>query len=385
MLSNTYTEHATSVSVAQVLRSEGDLALERWFPELRGRIPRVPLTRLPTRVHRLEHLSRQAGEIDLWIKRDDESGLWYGGNKPRKLEFVLADALTKGRTTVMTFGGIGTHHGLATTICARQLGLRTILMLIRQPVTQHVREGLLLDYAAGAELHFASSVPLLVARALCLCARELRRGALPYVVPTGGTTALGTLGYVNAAAELQEQIASGELPEPETIFVPMGSGGTIAGLVLGAKIVGLRSRFIAVLVTDVMPPSPVKLAREATASLRLLQQHVPDLRDLTVSAGDFSIVRGYTGACYGAPTDEGRRARDLMRSLEAIQLDTTYTGKCLAAMLDATGSRTYRHGPILFWNTYSSVNLANQFPTLPDFHELPRAFHRFFAGPTVPA
>ena len=168
------------------------------------------LTQLPTRVHRLDRLGAQLRVEQLWVKRDDESGTLYGGNKPRKLEFLLGDALADGKRSVLTFGGIGTHHGLATAICARAVGLRAILALLKQPVTEHVRRCLLLDYAAGAEMHYARDrAALVTARALRICGRELLRGELPYIIPTGGTSPLGTLGYVNAAFELQEQISNG--------------------------------------------------------------------------------------------------------------------------------------------------------------------------------
>src|SRR5262249_2164386 len=157
------------------------------------------LTTLPTRVHQLKRLGRDLGLAQLWVKRDDESGTLYGGNKPRKLEFLLADALARRRTSALTFGGIGTHHGLATPLGRRAVGLRAILLLVKQPVTEHVRRGLLLDYAAGAELHYAPNVTLLAARALGVYGRELLRGGLPYIIPTGGTSPLGILGYVNAA------------------------------------------------------------------------------------------------------------------------------------------------------------------------------------------
>jgi D-cysteine desulfhydrase len=361
-----------------------ELAIERWFPELRGRFPRVPFTSLPTRVHRLQRLAGELGLDELWIKRDDESGQLYGGNKPRKLEFVLADALAQRRTAVLTFGGIGTHHGLATTLCARSVGLRSILLLLQQPVTEHVRECLLLNHAAGAELHYGSGVRGVALGAARVCVRELLRGRFPYILPTGGSSALGTLGYVNAAFELYEQICARELPEPECIFVPLGSGGTVAGLVLGAKLVGLRSRIMAVLVTDIMPPTPQKLAKQAAACLALLQKHVPDLRLLRVAADDFTIVPGYVGAGYGAPTDVARRARDVAARLEGIQLETTYSAKCMAALIDAAERREYRDGPVLFWNTYSSVDPRRQLP-LPDYTQLPPAFHRFFTGALVPA
>jgi D-cysteine desulfhydrase len=373
----------SQVQPEQTPVADRELAIERWFPELRGCFPRVPFTRLPTRVHRLKRVAGELGLEELWIKRDDESGPFYGGNKPRKLEFVLADALARRRTAVLTFGGIGTHHGLATALCARSVGLRSILVLLRQPVTEHVRECLLLNHAAGAELHYGSGVPGVALGAARVCVRELLRGRLPYILPTGGSSALGTLGYVNAAFELHEQIRARELPEPECIFVPLGSGGTVAGLVLGAKIVGLRSRVIAVLVTDIMPPTPQKLAKQAAACLALLQKHVPDLCALGMRADDFTIVPGYVGAGYGAPTDAARRARDLAADLEGIQLETTYSAKCMAALIDAAQRREYREGPVLFWNTYSSVDPRRQLP-LPDYTQLPPAFHRFFTGTVLP-
>jgi D-cysteine desulfhydrase len=360
------------------------LALARRFPALAGRLARVCCTRLPTRVHRLERLGREVGLDELWVKRDDESGVQYGGNKPRKLEFLLGDALAKRKKAVMTFGGIGTHHGLATAICARAVRLRTILLLLKQPVTEHVRHCLLLDYAAGAELYYASSVPRLAARAVARYARDLLRGEAPYIIPTGGTSPVGAIGYVEAAFELQEQIAAGALPAPEWIFVPMGSGGTAVGLVLGAKLAGLRARVVSVLVTDILPPSAEKLARIAGKTLALLGQYA-SLPPVTVAGDDFTIVGGYVGGGYGVPTDAARRARDLIGELEDILLETTYSAKCLAAMLDAVRRPEYHSHPVLFWNTYSSIDPELHLAPLPGYRELPREFHQFFSGPAVPA
>ena len=371
----------------RLLQSATDdgLAIERRYPALRGRLPRICLTQLPTRVHPLERLSAELHVDRLWVKRDDESGPLYGGNKPRKLEFLLGDALADHKKSVLTFGGIGTHHGLATAVCARAVGLRAILALLKQPVTEHVRRCLLLDYAAGAEMHYAATVPLVTARALRICGRELFRGELPYIVPTGGTSPLGTLGYVNAAFELQEQIRAGALPEPDWIFVPLGSGGTVAGLVLGAKLAGLRSRVAAVLVTDILPPSADKLARLAVRSLALLQHQTSEVPVGAVAASDFAIIKGYVGPSYGTPTDAARGARDLMEKLEGIHLETTYTAKCLAGMIDAVRAAEYRNGTVLFWNTYSSIDPAAHLGTLPDYQQLPRPFHQFFSGPVLPA
>jgi D-cysteine desulfhydrase len=363
--------------------AEATLAIERAFPALRGRIPRATLTQLPTRVHRLTRLGAALGTDDLWVKRDDESGALYGGNKPRKLELLLGDALARGKRSVITSGGIGTHHGLATTIGARSVGLRTILLLLKQPVTEHVRRCLLLDYAAGAELHYAATVPALVACGLRVYANELWRGDPPYVIPTGGASPRGTIGFVNAAFELREQIAAGELPEPDWIFTPMGSGGTVAGLVLGATLAGLRSRIVAILVSDILPPSAGKLSRLANHTLRLLRRHDAGITPVVVTPDDFRILHGYVGPGYGTPTDAGRHARALMEQLEGIPLEATYTAKCLAAVCDAVRTPAYR-GTVLFWNTYSSVDPAVHLGSLPNFRELPQPLHQFFTGPALP-
>ncbi len=356
------------------------LALERGLPSLQGKLHRVALASLPTRVHRLSRLEAELGAASLWVKRDDESCSLYGGNKPRKLEFLLAEALRSGKKTVLTTGGIGTHHGLATALCARALGLHTILLLLKQPVTASVRKSLLLDFAAGAEMHYAPSVPRLTARGLRVVGRAMWQQELPYIIPTGGTSVLGTLGYVNAAFELREQITAGELPEPDYIFLPVGSGGTYAGLVLGAKFAGLRCRVVGVMVTDILAPGPVRLARMANKTLHYLRS-LADVPNPSVGRDDFPIVDGYIGPGYGATTDSGRAARDRLERLEGIHLDTTYTAKCLAALIDAVRAPPYRQARVLFWNTYNSVDVEKQIGPLPDYRALPEEFHRFFIEP----
>ena len=355
-----------------------ELALVRPFPALAS-LPRHALTNLPTPVQPLARLARRCDLGALWIKRDDCSGPLYGGNKPRKLEWLLGDARRRGRRAVITFGGIGTHHGLATALCARDAGLRTLLVLLPQPVTEHVRHCLLLDYAAGAELYLAQSVAGVAATGLRLCAEGLLRGQPPAIIPTGGTSAVGVVGYVNAAFELAEQVRVGAMPEPDAIFVPLGSGGTVAGLVLGCRLAGLRSRIVAVLVTDILPPSRNRLAGIARATLRRLRGAAPDLPALDLGPDDFTVVREYLGAAYGAVTEGGLAAQRLLLEEEGLALETTYTAKCLAALLDLATRPPYRDQTVLFWNTYSSVDPAAALGRLPDWRELPSPFHRFFS------
>jgi D-cysteine desulfhydrase len=173
-------------------------------------------------------------------------------------------------------------------------------------------------------------------------------------------------------------VRAGAVPEPDAIFTALGSGGTVAGLVLGCRLAGLRSRIVAVLVTDILPPSPARLAGLARSSLRRLREIEPGLPPIELQAGDFTIVRGYVGRAYGAETEAGSAAQRLLADAEGITLEPTYTAKCLAALLDLAAQPPYREQTVLFWNTYNSVDVDAAVGPLPDWRSLPRPFHRFF-------
>jgi D-cysteine desulfhydrase len=363
------------------------LALERRFPRLVGMLPRLPLVVAPTPVHALDGLGARLGRAGLWIKRDDRSGHGYGGNKPRKLEFLLGSALLEGRRSVLTFGALGSHHGLATAIAARTVGLRTILVLLPQPVTASVRRTLLLAHGYGAELHFAPGIARAALTTVRLVARGARRRDVPAIIPPGGSSVAGVLGYVDAALELAEQVDAGALPAPDTVFVPLGTGGTAAGLLLGFALAGLRTRVVAVLVTDILPPTPERLLRLARAAGRRLRRLDPTIPEITLGVDDVAIVRTQLGAGYGRSTRAAAVAAELMERSEGIALDATYSAKCLAALLHAAREPRYAGRPLLFWNTYSSIDPAAGLATLPDPSALPPAFARFFreAEPVAPA
>jgi len=349
--------------------------LARWLPHLRD-VPRVPLTTLPTAVESLERFGRAAGIAPPWIKRDDRTGVLYGGNKPRKLELLLGAAIARGRRRVLSFGSIGTHHGIATAAAAGAAGLATSLVLVPQPVTPHVQHCLRTLHALGAELHLASGTAGAVRQGLVLLARGWLRGDPPAVIPTGGTSRLGALGFVNAGLELSEQVAAGLLPEPAAVFVALGSGGTVAGLLAGLRLGGLSSRVVAVLVTDILPPSQRRLLRLARACLA----HWAPAARIRLSASDLAIEPGFLGAGYGAPTPEADAAQRMLVDAEGIPLETTYTAKCLAALMrHAAGP--LRGRPLLFWNTFSSIEPATAPEVLPPPDALPAPFHRFFRDP----
>jgi D-cysteine desulfhydrase len=230
---------------------QSQLALFGAFPALEGKIPWTPIGRFPTPVKEAPALAAALGAGRLFIKRDDLTHPVYGGNKVRKLEFILADAVKRGYKKVITFGGIGSNHFLATTIHAAEHGLGAIGVLVPQPVTEHVKRNMLCDIHFGAEMHLAGGYADATALALRVMAETaLKDGKPPYLIPTGGSAVTGVIGYVSAAFELKRQIGEGALPEPDYIFVAVGTAGTAAGLIAGCRAAGLKTRVVGVKVTE---------------------------------------------------------------------------------------------------------------------------------------
>jgi D-cysteine desulfhydrase len=361
--------------------SESEPALLRAFPALRQRCPRRAYTALPTPVEVFPLDGVPAG--GLYVKRDDRSGTSYGGNKPRKLEFIIGAALARGARRLVTSGGLGTHHGLATTILGKEAGLATTLVLVPQPVTDAVRRSLLLHAAYGAELVFGASVPAAALRGAAALATAALRGERPFLVATGGSSIRGTLGIVSAGLELGEQVRGGAVPEPAEVWVAVGSGGTLAGLVAGLRLAGLASRVVGVLVTDILPPSPRRLARAANAALRRLRALGADVPALAIAPADFDLVRDQLGAGYGAPTTAAREAVEAAARC-GVLLETTYTGKALAALRERAVRAAWPQRPVLFWNTYNGVDVEARAPRPLDPGSLPPRFRRFLDEAPAP-
>jgi D-cysteine desulfhydrase len=342
------------------------------YPGLRG-LPWAPLAAAPTAVHRLDKVSARLGR-EIWIKRDYQSSSEYGGNKPRKLEFILGDALSKDRKTLVTGGGLGTNHGLATAVFGKKLGFRVLLGLFDQPVTRHVRKNLLLYYAHGAEMAHVGSLTKAVVR-YYVTERIRQRGA--YFIAPGGSSPVGTIGYVDAGLELAMQVERKEIPLPAVIFVAAGTCGTMAGLVLGLRLAGFTTPVMGVQVAPgafANPKAALSLARRALKVMQRLDSTVPGV-ELTIH--DFPMDRGHYGPGYGHPTVAGRTAIEFMAENEKILLDPTYTGKAFGALLDRAKTESGEEKPVLFWNTFNSVDLSSVTESV-DFSSLPEEFHRFF-------
>lgn len=289
--------------------------------------PRVVLANTPTRGHWLRY-GRELG-IKVWLKRDDQTGSELSGNKVRKLEYLMAEAVAQEATHVITCGGEQSNHARATALAAAQLGLRSILILrTDDPARPPAPTGnILLDRLVGAELRWISR-PAWRERNRLL-AEEAERvraaGGRPYVIPEGGSNALGAWGYIRAIHELAEDLEGIAAPDhPVTIVYACGSGGTGAGLVLGAKLLGLAARGIRV--------AGVNVCDDRAYFLDVIGRICADAEErwqlpVHVDQSDIELVDGHVGLGYAkSRPEELATIRDVCRS-DGVVLDPVYTGK----------------------------------------------------------
>ncbi len=354
------------------------LPLFEEYSRLKERIPHVPLIQ-QTEVQHLKSLGQVLDISNLYIKRDDLSTELYGGNKPRKLEFVLGDALAKKKSSVLTIGGTGSNHCLATAIFANKLGLKPVLILFNQPVTADVQKKLLVFQSLDAELLGPYSEMWGLLHYLVF--RRFRKST--YFIPGGGSSPLGVVGFVNAAFELKRQIDAG-IPKPDYIFVTCGSLGTMAGLLLGCKLVGLDLEIIGVRVvpslfslynwTFSFANAVRKLANKTLKLLRKYDESIPKVKLQRKP----HVLDEFYGGEYGRITPEGVEALELMKKYENITLDTTYTAKCFAGLIDFFKTRNIKDEIILFWNTYNSIDYSHLKKSQITYRDLPKSFHCLF-------
>jgi D-cysteine desulfhydrase len=354
-----------------VLRAGASTPLFERFPGLADAVPWLPLGRFPTPIEPLALDGSRAAA--LFVKRDDLASPLYGGNKTRKLEHVLAEAQLAGATALVTIGAIGSNHGLATALHGRALGFDVRLALFDQPVTSFVHTNVSALVVAQAGLQYGGSIAgaLLAARRMHRAVRAA--GGRPYFIMPGGSSRIGNIGHVAAALELAGQVRAGELPEPDRIFVALGTCGTAAGLVTGLKLAGLRTRVSAVRVVNPVPASRITVRYFAQDLADHLHDYDPAVPRLRILASDFDVITNYFGNGYGEVTRAASDAVDW--ASPALRLETTYTGKALAACLDYC--RTEGEGQtVLFWNTFNSSPV----PQAPSLDGLPVEILRALAG-----
>ena len=348
------------------------------YPALKEKLPYVSLGNFPTPIEKLENIGKKIGLNYLYIKRDDLSSVIYGGNKVRKLEFILGQALESGVKEVLTFGFAGSNHALATAIYANKLGLRSISMLFPQPNARYVRKNLLISRYSGAELHqYPNKLLMGFGVFYQLIKHRLKYKRYPAVIAPGGSSVLGTIGFVNAAFELKKQIAENTAPEPDYIYVAMGTMGTAAGLSLGLKAANIKSKLIPVCIVDKKMSNIEKLEKLfhiTNSYLNSLDQSFPVLQ---FPGSQIEINHNFFGKQYALFTKEGVKAVDWMKNTEGIKLEGTYTGKTFAALIDDAKEKNLKDDVIIFWNTYNSIDFSDIIAKI-NYKKLPNAFHGYF-------
>lgn len=304
-----------------------------------GSQPRLPLATLPTPIQEATRLrSALGGKAKcprILIKRDDLTGLGLGGNKVRKLEFLVADALRHGATMLVTSGAVQSNHARLTAAAARAGGLGVTLVLTSRMECPPTQGNLLLDYLLGAEVHLLPASADLTAAVsdegaekIAEVIEELRaRGERPYLIPVGGSSPIGVFGYVAGTLELVAQL--GQMGEaPSRLYYASGSRGTQAGLVLGGKLYSApyQPYGIAIVGQELEKTArALRIANEAAALLGVGTRLITD---------DLVTDHGYVGSGYGIPTGACLEAITLLAQHEGIFLDPVYTGKAMAALID---------------------------------------------------
>lgn len=326
------------------------------FPSITDHLPRIRLAHLPTPIEALPQLSRILGGPQLFVKRDDQTGLATGGNKTRKLEFLIAEALENGADTVITAGSTQSNHARQTAAAAARCGLDCHLVLYApgREAPGHLSGNVLLDRLMGAEIHWTEEkAPFLetITQVEAWLAAQSRR---PHVIPYGGSNATGIMGYVTAIEEIVAQ--TGEDDPFDAIVFATSSGGTQAGMILGAKAAGLpaRTQLLGISVDKPQDGLAALVTQLVEAGARLLNLELSD-KDTTTA---LHINDNYLGGGYAVIGEPEREAIRLLARHEGMLADPVYTGRALAGLIDLIRQGAFDDGQrVLFWHTGGSAGL----------------------------
>ena len=320
------------------------------YPALGRQLPKVELADLPTPVS-LHRIVVPSGSYDVAVKHDEATSTLYGGNKVRKLEYLLQRAIDRGARRVATFGAVGSNHALATAMHAAGLGLECTCFLGHQKPTPKIPLTLNMHRKLGTEIvRYGRDVELLP------LFRRYLQGRKTWVIPAGGTCWLGSVGFVNAGLEIASQVEMGLIPKPVRIYIAAGTTGTVAGLALGLAAAGLDSEIHAVQVADYPFASEAKLRKLVAKMESILVRF-----DSSFTADDWEdrlIWRDeFLAGGYARVDPETTNAVTFARNQLGLDLETTYTGKAMAALLQDLELMDTRGEPWLFWNTVNAQPL----------------------------
>lgn len=308
------------------------------------RLPKLNIAHLPTALKPLPNLTKALGGAELWIKRDDQTGLAGGGNKTRKLEFLTAAAQAAGADTLITGGAPQSNHCRQTAAAAATLGLRCVLVLAGEP--QPPTGNILLNQLMGAEMVWAGN-EMRDAAMQSTFERQQAAGFAPYLIPYGGSSPIGAVAYADAVEELAGQLQAESLPPFDRIVFASSSGGTHAGLAVGAQALGWATQVLGISIDKPL----VELTGETVATLATATAALVGL-DFTFSVENIFANADFLGGGYGVMGRPEAEAIQLFARTEGILLDPVYTGRAAAGLIALI--RRGDIGPderVLFWHT----------------------------------
>jgi len=318
---------------------------------------RVQLGFFPTPFHKLNNISQELG-VELFIKRDDMIGpCAFGGNKIRKLEYLIAEALQKKCDYTVTYGATQSNHAMQTALASKKCGLGSILFLVPLvPLSEELRSNILLDKIMGAEIHIVHPVIKSNALGALRKAQEKskkhidmleQKGIKCYVIPSGGANARGTLGFVNGYVELSQQLHENGIDKLDYIVHPAGTGGTLAGLMAGKQLLESDVRIISFGVVESTIDYSKNICDLANKTLEILGEETNLVKENMLHI-DFN----YLGEAYEKPTDESTEAIKYVARKEGIFLDPVYTSKAFVGLCDYIKRGIIpQNSKILFWHT----------------------------------
>lgn len=334
---------------------------------------KVNLASLPTPV-REYRLNLTAGDRQLYVKLDNLTGSLYGGNKVRKLEYYFHRAHERYSERVATFGTVGSHHALATALYAHALGYSCTCFLSHQKANPAVAETLRTHLRLGTRIvryggAYAERIATL---------RAHLWGRAAWVVPAGGTCWLGTYAFVRAGQELAGQVAQKRLPEPARLYVATGTMGTAAGLALGLALAGLRTEVHAVRVSHTWLCNEAELARILHNTTNMMRRFDAAVPESLHRQARIALRHEFFAGGYARSNAETEAAITVAREQLGLELESTYTGKAMAAVLSDIDAGETGAADVLFWNTYDSAKLPETGADL-DRSALPAEFLRYVA------
>jgi D-cysteine desulfhydrase len=319
------------------------------YPGLAGKLRKVALANLPTPVGR-GAIPTASGTLEIGIKYDNLTSSYYGGNKLRKLEYLLQRAIDKRAKRVATFGSVASNHALATALYARRLDLDCTCLLSHQVRSPAATKVLRLLLQSGAEIvRYGGD-----RRSRVDAMRQHVRGRRSWVIPLGGSSWLGTVGYVGAGLELASQVNEGEIDAPARIYIATGTMGSAGGLALGLALAGLESEVQAVRVSpeEIMNRKRLDLLMAKTAAM--LNRLEPGISADLHHRANIRIRHEFFADGYARTNAETDAAIVIARDALGLELESTYTGKAMAALLHDAERTRDRDTPLMFWNTYNS-------------------------------